>query len=117
MKSVTIPLFTALLAMPALAQHAGHAGHGDDSMAAYMATMEPMMGSMQGMASTGDADADFLLMMIPHHQSALDMAQVELAQGDDPETRALAERIIEAQKAEIAQMKAMLERLGHPMPE
>ena len=42
-----------------------------------------MMGAMDGMEPTGDADADFLLMMIPHHQSAIDMARVELEQGDD----------------------------------
>ena len=61
-------------------------------------------------------DADFLLMMIPNHQSAIDMARVELEQGEDEETRAMAQEIIDAQEAEIAEMRAMLERLGVEAP-
>lgn len=103
----------SVLALPALAQH--HAEHG--TMAPYMATMDPMMTAMEAMTSTGDADADFLLMMIPHHQSALDMARVELERGDDPDTREMARRIIDAQEREIAEMKAMLSRLGVKVPD
>jgi uncharacterized protein (DUF305 family) len=86
------------------------------------AHMQGMMGAMQNMMETmpmessGDADADFLLLMIPHHQSAIDMARAELEHGDDEETRAMAEQIIAAQEAEIAEMRAMLERLGVETP-
>ncbi len=76
-----------------------------------------MMHSMDHLPSTGNADADFLLMMIPHHQSAIDMAKVELEQGEDPETREMAEKIISAQQDEITGMKAMLDRLGFEAPE
>ena len=55
-------------------------------------------------------------MMIPHHQSAIDMARVELAQGTDEETRALAQEIINAQDAEITEMRAMLSRMGAEAP-
>lgn len=103
----------ALLAPPAFAQP--HEGHG--TMAPYMATMEPMMEAMDGMASSDDADADFLLMMIPHHQSAIDMARVALEHGDDPATQELARKIIDAQEDEIAEMKAMLVRLGVEVPD
>ncbi|MDH2327749.1 DUF305 domain-containing protein [Cereibacter sp. SYSU M97828] len=89
-----------MLASPAMAQHAHH-----DTMQGYMTPMDDMMTAMGGIPSTGDADADFLAMMIPHHQSAIDMARVLLGQGDDPETRAL------AQESEIARMQAMLDRL------
>lgn len=107
-----IALSTALAAGPALAQD--HAGHGmpDSAMQGYMDAMTRMDTAMQDMPSTGNADADFLLMMIPHHQSALDMAKVQLELGEDAETRALAEAIIAAQEREIAQMQAMLRRMG-----
>ena len=54
---------------------------------------------------TGDTDADFVVHMIPHHQGAVDQAEVELRYGEDPEMRALAKNIIKAQKKEIAFMK------------
>lgn len=87
----------------------------DPALQDLMAPMHAMMMGMP-MESSGDADADFLLMMIPHHQSAIDMARVELEQGDDEETRAMAQEIIDAQEAEIAEMRAMLERLGVEAP-
>jgi uncharacterized protein (DUF305 family) len=46
----------------------------------------------------------FIDMMIPHHQGAIMMARMELAEGEDPETRRLAEAIIDAQAREIEQM-------------
>jgi uncharacterized protein (DUF305 family) len=54
--------------------------------------------------------------MIPHHQSAIDMARIELEQGEDEETRAMAQEIIDAQEAEIEEMRAMLERMGVEAP-
>ena len=83
----------------------------DPGMQALMESMNTMMTTMP-MESAGDIDADFIRMMIPHHQSAIDMARVELEQGDDEETRAMAEQIITAQEAEIAELQAMLERMG-----
>ena len=125
MKKLTMLLAGGTLVLStgfALAQDEGGSMEGMDHSGMTMtaqdpnmqALMEPMNTMMQNMPmeSAGDIDADFIRMMIPHHQSAIDMARVELEQGDDEETRAMAEQIIEAQEAEIAELQAMLERMG-----
>jgi uncharacterized protein (DUF305 family) len=78
---------------------------------AFAASMKTMMTSMN-VKPTGKPDEDFALMMIPHHQGAIDMAKVELQYGTDPELRQLATDIVAAQDKEIAQMKAWLEKNG-----
>lgn len=60
------------------------------------------------MELTGNPDVDFAKGMIPHHQGAIDMANVVLKYGKDPEMKKLAEEIIKAQDTEIAFMKGWL---------
>lgn len=86
------------------------APRGDQSVAslALNAVNERMHRDM-AVTFTGDADADFVRAMIPHHQGAVDMAKVVLAFGKDPKIRELAESVVQAQESEIAMMKAWLE--------
>lgn len=86
-----------------------HAAMGHDG------AMGEMMGAMPS-GSVGTVDADVLVMMIPRGQAAIGMARAELAQGRDEATRAMAQGIIDAQGAEIAEMTAMLEAMGVEVP-
>ena len=80
--------------------------------------MERMMNDMHAPGYTGNADIDFLAMMIPHHEGAVEMARLMLIHGRDPLTRQLAEEIIASQVVEIEGMKRRLEILrARPNPE
>jgi hypothetical protein len=72
-----------------------------ESAQAYMDAMQTMMDGMASMEMTGDPARDFALMMIPHHQSAIDMAEAFLEHSDNPELTNLANEIIAAQQEEI----------------
>lgn len=69
------------------------------------AAMQDMQRAMASASMTGDPDQDFLVMMIPHHEGAVEMARLLLLHGRDPLVRQLAEQIISGQQAEIASMK------------
>lgn len=77
----------------------------------YEAAMKKMHKDM-AIKYTGNADVDFVRGMIPHHQGAIDMAKVVIANGKDPEIRKLAEGVVTAQEAEIKQMQDWLAK--HP---
>jgi uncharacterized protein (DUF305 family) len=72
---------------------------------AMMQSMQKMQQDMTGKPLTGNADQDFVAMMIPHHQGAIDMARVELQYGKDPMLRRMARGIITAQDKEIREMQ------------
>jgi uncharacterized protein (DUF305 family) len=80
----------------------------------FATLMDESMGIMDfGMANApmnGVPDHDFVTMMIPHHQGAVDMAKALLVYGDSPELRNLAQQIITDQQNEINIMKAWLQR-------
>jgi uncharacterized protein (DUF305 family) len=89
--------------MPMGQMHKGAAGPHD-----MKASMMLGMDEMQKMQPSGDVDKDFAMMMKMHHQQALNMAEMELAHGKSAEMKAMARKIIVAQKKEIAQFDQWL---------
>ena len=87
-------------------------GTPDDAMKAYMEAQQKMMTSMQNMKMTGNPDNDFVMMMIPHHQGAIDMAEVEVKYGKDAKLQDMAKAIIKAQTQEIGEMKKWQQEHG-----
>ena len=63
-----------------------------------MKTMDVAMGSVK---RSGDSDVDFVKLMLPHHQAAIDMAKTQLLHGKDPQMRRLALEIITDQQSEL----------------
>jgi len=93
-----------------------------ETEAAYPAEMEylaenntAMNKMMSGMVikPTGDVDRDFVAMMTPHHQGAIDMAQAVLRNGRNEQIRRLAQEIIVTQQQEIATMRLAV---SDPLP-
>jgi uncharacterized protein (DUF305 family) len=81
-------------------------------LAENVSAMTKMMIDM-GIRPSGDVDTDFVAMMVPHHQGAIDMAQAELRYGRNEPLRRMAQEIIVTQLQEIAAMRLAL---GQPLP-
>lgn len=96
--------------MPGMNMSADSGAAVGDSTSAFKGADDKMMKDMSAPPYTGDADKDFIAHMIPHHQGAIEMAQVELKYGKDPELKRLARNIIKAQHDEIAFMKRWQEK-------
>jgi uncharacterized protein (DUF305 family) len=71
---------------------------------------DELMTQLEG-ASGADFDRMFLQMMTPHHQGAIDMAEVEQSDGSNPQAIALARSIETSQTAEISEMQQLLQAL------
>jgi hypothetical protein len=76
------------------------------------AAMNKMMADMT-VKPTGDVDRDFVAMMVPHHQGAVDMAKAELRYGHNEQLRRLAQKIVVTQQQEISVMRLAL---GNRLP-
>lgn len=90
------------------ANHAAMTTTASDSAATrgYKASMQSMM--TDAPPYTGNADVDFMQQMRVHHEAAVAMSKTELAEGKDPVARALAQKVIAAQQAEIAEIDRWL---------
>ena len=101
-----LTLSSILLFARLLAQSADSMGF----MQRTNASMAEMDQAMKSAPMNGNIDHDFVSMMLPHHQGAIDMAKSELLFGKDPAMRRLAQEIIVDQKSEIEAMNLWLSK-------
>ena len=111
-------------ALPAVAQqaHEHHATQGAERPAPFVAStakpfsaliddaMAVMDDGMKRAPMNGVVEHDFVTMMMPHHQGAIDMAKALLLYTEDPELKNLAQGIVTEQQNEIRVMQAWLQR-------
>ena len=73
-------------------------------------SMDKMHMAMKAIKPSGNSDVDFVRLMLPHHQAAIDMAKTQLLYGNDPQMRRLAQEIITDQQLEIQLMQRWLKQ-------
>ena len=112
---MTKRLLMLLIVLPAMSvaspwqdQQSSHMKQSSPAWVDLMASMDKMDAAMGSITATGNDDADFVRLMLPHHQAALDMARTELLHGRDPQMRRLAQEIITDQQSEIDLMRLWL---------
>jgi len=82
----------------------------DPDWSELIASMDKMHMAMEAVMRSGNADVDFVRLMLPHHQAAIDMAKTQLLYGTDAQMRRLAQEIITDQQAEIELMQRWLKQ-------
>ncbi len=126
-RALSLAMGVSLLVAPTLAQQPASSGSASPApmqpmpgMAAagpadraMTAGMEKMNRAMSSAPMTGNPDQDFVAMMMPHHQGAIDMARIELQYGKDPVLRRMARDIVSAQEKEIGEMLRWQARHPH----
>jgi uncharacterized protein (DUF305 family) len=104
-------LLILFVACSVTARAVAQTGTGTDSdWAMLMGSMDKMRTAMGGTEKSGNDDVDFVKLMLPHHQAAVDMAKVQLLYGKDPQMRELAQKIITDQREEIGLMQSWLQK-------
>lgn len=98
--------------MPGSNDHAAH--HGDQNSAssdfsnAMNQSMREMESKMNNMKMTKDLDKDYAMMMIPHHESAIQMADAVIRHGKDKRIKLIAENIKSDSQKEVRELKSWL---------
>jgi hypothetical protein len=82
----------------------------DPDWSELIASMDKMHMAMEGVKRSGNSDVDFVRLMLPHHQAAIDMAKTQLLYGKDAQMRRLAQEIITDQQLEIELMQRWLKQ-------
>jgi hypothetical protein len=88
----------------------------DANEAAFLSENDKAMSRMMDMTikPTGDVDRDFVAMMIPHHQGAIDMAKALLGHGSNEQLRRIAQEIVVTQGQEIVAMRLAIGEPASP---
>jgi hypothetical protein len=119
---ISVVTIASILASPlALAQdqasprHVPAAGTDDSEQGFTIESLLAISKMSLGMSvdSTGDVDRDFVALMLPHHQGAIDVARAELKYGHKEELRRLAQNIIAEREHEMSLMQGVV---GEPSP-
>ena len=79
---------------------------------ALMQSMEKMHMEMASVTPSASGDIDFVRLMLPHHEAAIDMAEAQLKYGTDAQMRRLSQEIITDQQSEIVLMQLWLRQHG-----
>ena len=82
----------------------------DSDWSELIASMDKMHNAMGAVERCGNSDVDFVRLMLPHHQAAIDMAKTQILHGKDPGMRRLAQEIITDQQLEIELMQRWLKQ-------
>jgi uncharacterized protein (DUF305 family) len=82
----------------------------DSDWSELIASMDKMHMAIGAVKRSGNSDVDFVRLMVPHHQAAIDMAKTQLLYGKDSQMRRLAQEIITDQQLEIDLMERWLKQ-------
>ncbi|MEU6726535.1 DUF305 domain-containing protein [Nonomuraea wenchangensis] len=115
-RKMSVAVAAGALALVAACGGNGGTTAGHEGMASSSASAAATAGA-QPSAAFNDADVMFAQMMIPHHEQAVEMADLAPARASDPEIKELATKIKAAQDPEIQTMKGWLTGWGRPAPE
>ena len=107
-----LSILLCALSVPAKQDRPEQGEKGGPGWAEFQQGVMKMHAGMASIKPAGDNDVDFVNLMLPHHQAALDMAKTELAHGRDPQMRRLAQEIVTDQESEIQLMQLWLKQ--HP---
>jgi uncharacterized protein (DUF305 family) len=117
MRSRILEIFVLILGIGVLAAGVHAESNGNNSQVTadlawseLMASMDKMHMAMGAVERSGNSDVDFVRLMLPHHQAAIDMAKTQLLYGKDPQMRRLAQEIITDQQLEIEMMQRWLKQ-------
>jgi uncharacterized protein (DUF305 family) len=111
-----VALFVCSLVASAIAEADRVQSSTDPDWSELIASMDKMHMAMGAVVRSGNSDVDFVSLMIPHHQAAIDMAKTQLLYGKDPQMRRLAQEIITDQQLEIQLMQHWLKQRESTQP-